>query len=104
MRIDTEDMPKWDVALEALLSEQQERRGAPLHLEALREIAREYGIRFDDIVDTLFIMCAEQRWEYHDAKGMIKPITRAEIEALFAHGRLRDEDMQQYDGLWQPAN
>lgn len=104
MRIEKEDMPKWDVALEALLTEQQVKRAVPLTQEALKDIAREYGIRFDDIIDTLFIMCAEQRWQYHEASGQIKPIARAEIDALFAYGRLREEDMQQYDGSWQPVN
>lgn len=103
MQFTTDDMPKWDVALEALLKEQHEKKSVALSLADLREIAKQYGIRFDDIMDTLLIMCTEQRWEYHDGSGMIRAITLSEIEQLFAHGRLRDEDMDAYDGVWQPV-
>lgn len=101
MELHSDETPKWDVALAALLNEEHAKKNAGLVLDDLQSMAKQHGIRFDDIMDTLLIMCAEHAWEYQDKNGLIKPICHADIDELFSHGRLREEDVNAFIGTWQ---
>ncbi len=95
--------PKWDVALEALLTEEYDERGMEMRVADFQRLAREYGIRFDDIVNTLFRMCIEGVWCYRDGAGRERPITQEDYDRLFLKGRTGEEDMVEYDGGWYPV-
>jgi len=95
-------IPKWDVALEALLAEEFDERGMEMRITDFQRLAREYGIRFDDIIDTLFRMCIEGAWGYRDASGRERIITQEDYDRLFVKGRTREKDMAEYDGSWFP--
>ena len=98
-----EPTPKWDVALEALVREECQKRGEALRLADFRRLAQEHAIRFDDIMDTLFRLVIHAEWSYQRADGTEHQITQDEVNRLYVNGRLSEEDVQQYDGEWQPV-
>ncbi len=104
MATDTENHlnPKWDVALEALVTEEFAERGMEMQVADFQRLAREYNIRFDDIMDTLFRMCIEGVWGYRNGNGQEQLITRQDYDRLFVNGRTKMEDMEAYDGGWYP--
>ncbi len=96
--------PKWDVALEALVTEEFAERGMEMGIADFRRLAREYNIRFDDIIDTLFRMCIEGVWSYRNGDGREQSITHEDYNQLFVNGRTREEDLVEYDGKWFPTS
>ncbi len=95
--------PKWDVALEALLTEEFAERGVEMTVADFQRLAREYNIRFDDIVDTLFRMCIEGVWGYRNGDGQKQRISQDDYDRLFTGGRASEKDMIEYDGVWFPV-
>lgn len=95
-------IPKWDVALEALVTEEYEKLGRPLTLDDYRRLAQQYTIRLDDIMATMFELCIQRNWRYQDADGKPRKITRQSLQRLTAGGRLNDEDLKTFTGGWQP--
>jgi hypothetical protein len=96
------EIPKWDIALEALAREEYEKRGRPLTLEDLSQLAAEYSIRFDDILVTMFELVIHEEWCYRGMDGVHQPIVRETLDRLYVGGRLRAEDVRDYTGAWQP--
>ncbi|MDH5216970.1 MAG: hypothetical protein OEX19_04700 [Gammaproteobacteria bacterium] len=94
------EVPKWDVALESLISEESRKLGQGLTLDDFIRLAKEHTIRFDDIIFTLFALCEEGLWQYHDENGALKVITQEEIDGLFVGGRIKEEDMRHLTGAW----
>ncbi len=94
------DKPKWDVALEALINEEFEKRKRPLTIKDLQGMALLHAIRFDDILDTLMIMCIEGDWRYQNAQGEMQSITQGDYDELFKSGRTTDEGVAGYNGRW----
>lgn len=90
-------VPKWDVALEALVREEQQKLRRPLTLEDFRRLGRQYAIRLDDIMVTLFELVLHGRWRY---EGTDHRITRELVEELTAAGRIKDEDLARFAGGW----
>jgi hypothetical protein len=95
-------IPKWDVALEALVKEEYAKLGRPLTLDDYRRLAQQYTIRLDDIMVTLFELCIQGKWHYQDAGGKPHKITRRLLQRLTAGGRLNDEDLKTFTGGWKP--
>jgi len=96
-------VPKWDVALEAMVKEEYEKLARPLTLEDYRRLAQQYTIRLDDIMVTLFELCIQGKWQYQDADGTPHKITRQLLTRLTAGGRLNDEDLKTFSGGWMPV-
>ncbi len=94
------DKPKWDVALEALLNEEFENSQASLVIDDLQRLAVLHSIRFDDILDTLMIMCIHGVWSYKNAQGAELSITQDAYDDLFESGRTTDKGVASYDGSW----
>jgi len=94
------DRPKWDVALEALLNEEYGKRQVALTIEDLQRLAVLHSIRFDDILDTLMIMCVNNAWQYKTAQGEAQAVTQDDYDTLFENGRTTDEGVADYDGSW----
>lgn len=95
---------KWDVALEALAREESKNLARELQVEDFLRLAREHTIRFDDIMVTMFELVLHGKWIYLDANKNIKEISRDEVNNLYVNGRLKDEDVKEYDGHWAPQN
>ena len=97
-----EEIPKWDIALAALAKEGFEKCGRNLSLADFKRQATEHAIRFDDIMVTMFELCIQGEWQYQDADGNDRAITRDEVNNLYIGGRLADKDVAGYTGSWYP--
>ena len=98
----TEEIPQWDVALEALLREEYDQRMTPLTVDDVHRLAVQYGIRFDDLMATLVKLTVEGRWRYMDAHGEVVEITQEQMDELWAFGRVeREFAVAACPGSWQ---
>ena len=93
-------IPKWDVALEALVKEEYQKLARPLHLEDFQRLAQQYTIRLDDIMVTMFELCIQGLWQYRGHDGKPHEITRELLQEMTAGGRLKDEDLRNFPGGW----
>ncbi|HFQ91729.1 MAG TPA: hypothetical protein ENK29_02480 [Chromatiales bacterium] len=98
-----EEIPKWDVALEALARETCQHLERPLNQLDVRRLARQYAIRFDDIMITLFELVIHGKWVYLDETGKPREITREVLDGLYVNGRLEERDLVDFAGGWRPA-
>ena len=98
-----EEVPKWDIALAALVKEEVEKLERGLRIADFQRLAAEHAIRFDDIMVTMFELVINNEWRYEHPDGVVKPISRDEVEKLYVGGRLVDADVIEYVGLWLPA-
>ena len=94
------DRPKWDVALEALLNEEFARLKLPLAVDDLQRLAVLHSIRFDDLLDTMMLMCIHGGWNYQNAQGEAQSISEDDYDELFESGRTTDEGVAHYSGGW----
>jgi hypothetical protein len=92
------DVPAWDVALANLAREEFNKKGASLTLDDFTRLAKEYTIRLDDIMVTMFEMVIAGEWKY---EGKQK-IERDTLNNLYVGGRLHAKDLEPFDGGWSP--
>jgi hypothetical protein len=97
-----EEVPKWDIALAALASEEAGKKGSGLTVKDFQHLADTNAIRFDDIMVTMFELVIQGEWKYKDANGIDKLISRDEVDKLYVGGRLAEADVMQYTGQWIP--
>lgn len=97
------EVPKWDVALEALAKEEWRKKGAGLTVADFKRLGGEHATRFDDIMVTMFELTLNGLWQYHDAAGVPCKITRKEVNDLYVNGRIHERDMGQFTGSWAPV-
>ncbi len=98
-----QDMPKWDVALSALADEEFRKKGSPLTMSDFRRLAKQYAIRLDDIMETMFLLAVNKAWVYTDATGREQVLDQGTLDSFYAKQRLTEEELNSFDGLWQPA-
>lgn len=98
-----EEIPQWDVAIEALIREEFQKQRRMLGIEDFDRLAQQYVIRFDDMMTTAFELVLHGKWIYLDERGANQRITRAGIDKLRVHGRLQRKDVEQFTGGWRPA-
>ncbi|HHM04460.1 MAG TPA: hypothetical protein ENJ19_01795 [Gammaproteobacteria bacterium] len=97
-------VPEWDVALEALISEEYRRQGRPLTTEDIQRLAGEHTIRFDDIIDTLRSLVRRGHWCYADPRRGPRSLSGEELDLLdIAERRIQARDLRDFSGGWQPA-
>lgn len=96
------DIPKWDVALEALMREEYINRNNSLRLKDIERLAVKYEIRFDDLIITALTLLLEKSWRYHDQDGKPVIFTQNCFNQLFKGGRIRKQDVQHLQGYWSP--
>ncbi len=97
-----EEVPKWDIALAALVREEAEKLGRGLQIAEFKRLANDHAIRFDDIMVTMFELAINKEWRYESPEGVEKAIDRDEVEKLYVGGRLVEADVNEYTGLWLP--
>ena len=90
------EIPKWDVAIEALLREEYQKRNMHFSTDDLQLLASNHGIRFDDIMVTLCTLVEQKQWRYHPAMQE----RFEDLNALFDNGRLAKESVEQFIGSW----
>ena len=95
---DVEVLP-WDIALANLTKEECVKKGAPLVMDDFVRLAKDYQIRLDDIMITMFELVIHQHWSY---KGE-QEITRNTLNDLYVNGRLHFDDLQVFTGDWAPV-
>ena len=98
-----ENMPKWDVALAALASDEFRKKASPLTLNDFRNLATEHAIRLDDIMETMFLLAINREWVYTDRSGKQQPLDQETLDALYVKRRLSEKELATFDGTWQPA-
>ena len=97
-----EEVPKWDIALAALATEEAGIMRQGLMVKDFHRLAEAHAIRFDDIMVTMFELVIQGEWKYQDVDGAERSITRDEVDNLYVGGRLAEADVMQYLGLWSP--
>lgn len=97
------EVPKWDVALEALAKEECRKKGAGLTVADFKRLASEHATRFDDIMVTIFELTLNGLWQYRDASGKPRTLTRNDVNDLYVGGRIHEKDMAHFTGSWAPV-
>lgn len=95
------EVPKWDVALEALAKDEYRKKGAGLTVADFRRLAADHATRFDDIMVTIFELTLAGHWQYRNADGSAHALTRKEVSDLYVGGRIHEKDMGHFTGSWQ---
>ena len=97
------EIPKWDIALEAVARQLHHDKGRPLRLADFQEMAREHAVRLDDIMVTMFQLAIHGEWEYRDAGGEVQPIDADTLSRLYVNRRLTEPDLAEFTGDWRPC-
>lgn len=95
--------PLWDEGISSLLYGEFERSQKPLSMADLRSYANEHAVRIGDIIETLFLMGIYGAWQYVNEEGVEQKLDEDALNGLYAKGRLTDEDLEAFPGLWQPT-
>jgi hypothetical protein len=101
--LSNQDMPKWDVAIASLVNDHFHKKTSPLTLDDFRHLASEHAMRFDDIMETMFLLAINREWEYRDAAGEKQTLDQQTLDGLYVKRRLSEEDLSSFNGSWQPA-
>lgn len=96
--------PLWDEGISSFLYGEYEQRQVPLGIGDLQTFAQEHAVRIGDILETMFLMAIYGEWQYTDANGDEQLLDENALNSLYAKGRLTDEDLAVFDGLWQPTS
>jgi len=94
------DVPAWDVALANLVKEEFAKKSLPLTLEDFNYLAKEYTIRLDDIMVTMFEMVIAGEWKYEGEQVIV----RDTLNDLYVGGRLHAKDLEPFTGGWSPQD
>ncbi len=92
------DVPAWDVALANLARDEYKKENRPLVLEDFNRLAKEYTIRLDDIMVTMFEMVIAGEWQYAGEQTIV----RKTLDELYVNGRLHAKDLEPFTGDWSP--
>lgn len=95
--------PLWDEGISSLLYGEHERLQRPFAMEDLRGYANEHAVRIGDILETLFLMGIYGSWQYIDENGAEQTLDEDALNGMYAKGRLEEEDLKAFPGLWQPT-
>ncbi len=90
------DVPSWDVALANLARDEYKKLQRPLTLEDFQRLAKDYTIRLDDIMVTMFELVIQGRWSYEGEQQIV----RSTLNELYINGRLHADDLAEFTGEW----
>jgi len=103
MPANEDSMPKWDVALAALVDDTYRTKAAPLDLDDFHDLARQHAIRLDDIMETLFQLVINGTWVYTGSDGKALALDQATLDGMYVKRRLSEQELSTFDGDWRPA-
>ncbi len=90
------EVPKWDVALEALITDEYRRLKRPLQVADFRRLAQAHKIRFHDIMETVQLLDRHGRWCHQGTAA------DGTVPGLYVHSRV-DEDVAERGAVsWSP--
>lgn len=95
--------PLWDEGISSFLYGAYEVQQTPLNLEQLQGFAAEHAVRIGDILETLFLMAIYGAWQYTDEEGVEQTLDEDALNELYAKGRLGPDDLDAFQGVWQPV-
>jgi len=95
------EIPKWDVALEALVTEEYNTLRRPLALDDFRRLGQAHGIRFHDIMATVYQLEVHGKWRHQGVDGD-QAASEADLAGLYVHGRLDDDTAEKFSVTWAP--
>ncbi len=95
--------PLWDEGFSSFLNGEYDKRQEPLTMDDLTGFAVENAVRIGDILETLFLMSIYGEWKYTDAEGTEQELDEDALNELYAKGRLTENDLAVFDGIWQPV-
>jgi hypothetical protein len=98
------EVPKWDVALAALVKEEFSKTGRGLTIEDFKRLATQHATRFDDIMVTVFELTLNGEWNYRETNGAVRRLARKEVNDLYVGGRIKEQDVAHFAGGWEPAS
>lgn len=104
MMLDELDIPKWDVALAAMVSDETRIQDRPLKLDDFRRLAKRYAFRLDDIFETMALLVIHKEWKYTNPEGEDEMIEQQSLNEMFVDNRISDRSISHYDGSWFPAS
>lgn len=96
------EIPKWDVALEAVAKDMFEKQGRPMNLADFKQLGKDYQIRFDDLMHTLSQLMANNMWSQQGFDEHGNAVSDDALEALFVYNRLDEKIAEQFAVVWQP--
>jgi len=99
---ESNESPKWDVALASLIRDEYSKKGKPLKIENFNNLATVHSIRFDDIMETVFKLCVHGEWCYQNIDGKEQKINSEDVEKLYVNARLYEKDVREFTGGWCP--
>ncbi len=94
--------PLWDEGISTFLLGEYEKRQVPLTINDLQGFANDQAVRVGDILETLFLMAIYGKWVYTDVEGNEQKLDEKALDELYAKGRLTQEDVQAFNGVWAP--
>jgi len=97
------EIPKWDVALEAIAKDKFNALGRPMNLEDFKDLGQEYKVRFDDLMHTLCQLVTLEVWSQQGFDGQGQAVNNDELSELFVYNRLDEKIAETYQVIWQPA-
>ena len=98
------EIPKWDVALEAIAKDKYVELGRPMDLADFKQLAQEYKVRFDDLMHSLCQLVKHEAWSQHGVDEQGKVLSDDKLEELFVYNRLDEKIAEQYAVKWQPVD
>ena len=98
------EIPKWDVALEAVAKDKFEKLGHPLNLEDFKQLGKEYKVRFDDLMHTLCQLVTHGVWSQQGFDPYGNPVDDEALLELFVYNRLDEKIAEKYTVVWQPVD
>ena len=96
------EIPKWDVALEAVAKDKFDKQGRPMNLADFKQLGKEYQVRFDDLMHSLCQLVSNGMWRQQGFDEHGNPVSDDVLETLFVFNRLDEKVAEKYAVEWQP--
>jgi hypothetical protein len=96
------EIPKWDVALEAVAKDTYEKQGRPMNLADFKQLCKEYEVRFDDMMHSLCQLVANEMWSQQGFDETGNSVSEDLLAELFVFNRLDEKIAEKYAVVWQP--
>lgn len=101
--VDSEEIPAWDVALEALALEEYKKRNQPMSMDDFRNLGVEHSIRFDDIMATMCQLVMHDKWSCTGKDQAGNALTVDDMDGLFVYGRVEESIADKFSVCFEPV-
>jgi len=98
------EIPKWDVALEAIAKDKYKQLDRPMDLADFKQLGQEYKVRFDDLMHSLCQLVKHEAWSQQGFDSQGNAVDDGKLEELFVYNRLDEKIAELYAVKWQPID